>query len=204
MSLLKNNATRCAYTEACNDDIEYTCSGLFQLIAQNEFPQDLDYLVRCEQSPDKRNRDRVDIVVSYVTDSVQGMVAPTLLFIEVKRKGSGTSQIEGIETQAAKDARAYLNRFGLDGIYVMTAWGTKARVWWAYQKDRRRDDTVTLSPMFGKNQLKSKHSYVDVADEIHAWHLSYAFALIRGDTEPPEKPAELEEDNAKLDCCLGS
>ena len=167
MSLLSTPLLQVAYNEAKAHDIEHTASSFWQTVLQGVFPQPENYSVTCEVAPDDSRR-RVDIVVKHLTDDFQYYI--TVLFCEVKRKGVG--ELRAVEDQGLDAAKRYILAQKVSGAYVMTAWGTTARLWFVSA------ERMILEPMFGKPEMAARAEYIE-AHSTNARLIPDAFAQIR-------------------------
>ncbi|KAL7787729.1 hypothetical protein V8C37DRAFT_259422 [Trichoderma ceciliae] len=186
MSLLTDNPVlEYVYKEAQNHDIEYKAKNFWQNYLIQEFPISRNFTVNSEVSPDGNSRARLDLSVGQVRGQKPYQIEPTLLFVEVKRKGTG--EVRKAEEQLRKGAERYLEKNNETLVYGITAWGTKARTWII----ERTSDGYRTKPYTGADIEAHKGSYFD-ANTDEAWYISCFTATIKGDPLP-DKPDSLSQ-----------
>ncbi|KAM3526966.1 hypothetical protein MY4038_006582 [Beauveria bassiana] len=142
------------YNNAQSEDIEYKSSAFWQVILQTWFKLEHDYAVICEYSPDG-GRSRTDISV-FKYDSNHHTLA-ILNVVEAKRQGNSPKQAE---KDALESALKAIDEYKMTGIYAMTIWGTKFRLWMV-AAERRKLEPVDE----GEDQLGHRASYIDAASD---------------------------------------
>lgn len=155
-------------------DIEYKASIFWQAFLQHAFPLHENYIVGCEQAPDRQaSRARVDIVVLRYDPSHDTL--SSMMIIEAKRQG--TPQLTQLEAQALGYALAAIDAENLEAIYVMTTWGTTFRLWMVDRNYRE------LYPLHGNNPSGFREDYIDVDSQESSRELKKAIKFIKG--RPP-------------------
>ncbi|KAJ4307354.1 hypothetical protein N0V88_000738 [Collariella sp. IMI 366227] len=101
------------YKRAHSYDIEFTASGYWQALMQQQFPLWQGYAVLCEQSPDDDARTRIDQIVFRIAPDVP---LTKLCMVEGKRRGVGAKQVLAAEGQVLAGAKKALDREGLDFV----------------------------------------------------------------------------------------
>ncbi|KAM3497087.1 hypothetical protein MY10362_009547 [Beauveria mimosiformis] len=142
------------YNNAQSEDIEYKSSAFWQVILQTWFKLEHDYAVICEYSPDG-GRSRTDISV-FKYDSNHHTLA-ILNVVEAKRQGNSPKQAE---KDALESALKAIDEYKMTGIYAMTIWGTKFRLWMV-AAERRKLEPVDE----GEDKLGHRASYIDAASD---------------------------------------
>ncbi|KAM0744662.1 hypothetical protein ACQRIT_000046 [Beauveria bassiana] len=142
------------YNNAQSEDIEYKSSAFWQVILQTWFKLEDNYAVICEYSPDG-GRSRTDISV-FKYDPNHHTLA-ILNVIEAKRQGNAPKQAE---KDALESALKAIDEYKMTGIYAMTIWGTKFRLWMV-AAERRKLEPVDE----GEDQLGHRASYIDAASD---------------------------------------
>ncbi|EQL00948.1 hypothetical protein G6O67_007126 [Ophiocordyceps sinensis] len=186
MSLLTSPALQCLYHEAQNHDIEYKAKNFWQNFLIQQFPITQNYLVNSEVSPDGESNTRLDLSVERVRGEYPYQIHPTLMFQEVKRKGTG--ELKKVEDQLRNGARRYLEKSGEEFVYGMTSWGTKARVWII----ARSGNHYRMRHLyFGSDREADRSSYVDANDD-YAYYISCFIAHIKEEA-PPQMPESFQQ-----------
>lgn len=159
--------------EQAQHDIEYKASLFWQAFLQHAFPLGENYIVGCEQAPDRQaSRARADIVVLRYDPSHHTL--SSMIIMEAKRQG--TPQLKELETQARRGALAAIEEEKLTAIYAMTTWGTRFRLWVVDYGNRN------LVPLHGYDSRGSREDYIDVRSP-KSGVLNQAIKFIKG--EPP-------------------
>lgn len=154
--------------ERAQHDIEYKASAAVQAVLYARFPRPWQLL--CEQAPDDSRR-RADMSVIRLSEN-QETLEP-VMYVEVKRRGGSLREVE----IQGKDAGARAIADGpLTGIYIMTIWGLKFRVWFMSCHDS------ALQPLFGSHKEASKEEYTDLTSYQGALELQSSISMIQGDT----------------------
>lgn len=139
--------------QALQHDIEYKASLFWQIFLQFSFPLDENFIVGCEQAPDRQDsRTRVDIVVLYFDLVMNTLIS--VLFVEVKRRG--TAELRNVENQVLKAALEALDSDPTQEVFAMTAWGLCFRLWRVDKKSRQ------LVALHGQQRLASRSNYIYV------------------------------------------
>jgi hypothetical protein len=81
----------------------------------------------------------------------------SLLFVEVKRKGVGLSNVE---EQALNAAQRAISDSNLLGVYTITAWGLKYRAWYVSAENPQR-----LEPVHGSSARNNKQEYLSIVSD---------------------------------------
>lgn len=187
MSLLTTPVLQYLYREAHGHDIEYRAKNFWQNWLIQEFPMSRHFTVNSEVSPDGDSLTRLDLSVGQIRGDYPYEAHPTLMFQELKRKGTG--ELKKVEEQLRKGAKKYLEKSGQGHVYGMTGWGTKARVWII---ERTSNNNYQMSHLyFGIDQEAHRGSYID-ANTDWAYYFSCFAADIRGDPHP-EMPESIQQ-----------
>lgn len=116
------NAAEHFLIQRAQHDIEYKSVGFWFYFLNRRFSLEEDWIVIPEQAPDESSgsRRRVDITIHIFNPEQWNM--SSLLFVEVKRKGVGLSNVE---EQALNASQRAISDSNLVGVYAITAWGLK-------------------------------------------------------------------------------
>ena len=159
------------YNRAQSIDLEFAASAFWQTLLQLQFPL-LGYSVIGEQSPDNNSRRRIDVTVFYHED--EDDTTATLLLVEIKRRGH--ANVNTVEEQAQRGAGIHLESSQADVVYVLTTWGTRARVWYV-----RRAEPDQLQPLFG-GAAGQRRDYVEI-NSAAGTMIYNGFRYMRGEIE---------------------
>ncbi|KAK0612726.1 hypothetical protein DIS24_g11985 [Lasiodiplodia hormozganensis] len=132
-TLINTEKLRVLYNEAESNRHEAYPTRFFNFFLQKiAFPEE-EYWISSEQPPtdDPSDRKRVDLVVNYFSQDYKVRV---LCFTELKRGRSAEKAIEENEDQAMYAASSYCHALGLPYVYVISAFGAKAR-FFSYMRD---------------------------------------------------------------------
>lgn len=145
-TLITTQQLRVLYNEAEGTRHEAYSTRFFNFFLQKiAFPEE-EYWITPEQPPtdDPSDRKRVDLVVNYFSQELKVRV---LCFTELKRGKSGEKAIEENEDQAMYAASSYCDAFELPYVYVISAFGAKAR-FFSYTRD-----SAHFAPMFSGDDV---------------------------------------------------
>jgi hypothetical protein len=151
------NAAEHFLIQRAQHDIEYKSVGFWFYFINRRFPLAEDWIVIPEQAPDEStgSRRRVDITI-HIFNSEQWDMS-SLLFVEVKRKGVGLSNVE---EQALNAAQRAISDSNLLGVYTITAWGLKYRAWYVSAENPQR-----LEPVHGSSARNNKQEYLSIVSD---------------------------------------
>ncbi|KAJ3469729.1 hypothetical protein MRS44_003794 [Fusarium solani] len=139
--------------ERAQHDIEYKASGAVQAVLFARFQRPWQLL--CEQAPDDSRR-RVDI--------------------DARRGETQGGSLKDVELQGRDAGDRAIAEGCLSGIFIMTIWGLRFRVWYMSPHSPK------LQPLFGSSKEANKEEYKDLRSYEGALELQSSISMIQGNT----------------------